>query len=190
MTKTAVWCRHKEDNIIGIGMNIPWYVPSDFKRFRRLTEDQAIVAGQTTYESFPNKTLPNRDIYILSFDENYKVTDPRRHFVLNDFKDVKKLKQDLFISGGASVYKLFMVNGKDLMPDIIVDCEYQGEVNQALVGDKVDITACVEIMKKDYHKISKEYFLDNIKTTVWAKNDAEVDEKAVKRVIDAIEFDN
>ena len=67
MTKIAVWCRHKEDNIIGIGPNIPWHISSDFKRFRRITENACITCGQTTYESFPNRTLPNRKIYVLTF---------------------------------------------------------------------------------------------------------------------------
>ena len=60
MTKIAIWCRHDKDNIIGIGPQIPWHIPSDFKRFRRITNGTNIVCGQTTYESFPNRTLPNR----------------------------------------------------------------------------------------------------------------------------------
>ena len=45
MTKVAVWCRHKDDNIIGIGPQIPWHVSSDFKRFKRITEGKNLVAG-------------------------------------------------------------------------------------------------------------------------------------------------
>ena len=84
MTKIAIWCRHENDNIIGIGPNIPWHIPSDFKRFRRITEKASITCGQTTYESFPNRTLPNRKIYVLSFDEKYEVSDKDNHFVINN----------------------------------------------------------------------------------------------------------
>ena len=57
MTKIAVWCRHDGDNLIGIGAKIPWHIPSDFRRFRKLTESEALVVGEKTYESFPNRTL-------------------------------------------------------------------------------------------------------------------------------------
>ena len=75
MTKVAIWCRHINDNIIGIGPQIPWHIPSDFKRFRKMTEGCNLVAGETTYESFPNKTLPNRDIYVLTLNKDYEVSD-------------------------------------------------------------------------------------------------------------------
>ena len=93
MTKIAIWCRHKNDNIIGIGPNIPWHIPSDFKRFRRITEKSCITCGQTTYESFPNRTLPNRKIYVLSFDEKYEVSDKNNHFVINNPEDLSNFRE-------------------------------------------------------------------------------------------------
>lgn len=33
MTVVAMWCRHAGDDLIGIGDNIPWNVPSDTKHF-------------------------------------------------------------------------------------------------------------------------------------------------------------
>ena len=92
MTKIAIWCRHKDDNIIGIGPNIPWHISSDFKRFRRITENACITCGQTTYESFPNRTLPNRKIYVLTFDESYEVSDKKNHFVINHEKTLKEFE--------------------------------------------------------------------------------------------------
>ena len=62
------------------------------------------MAGQTTYESFPNRTLPNRNIYVLTFDAGYEVSDPEHHFVVTNVNDFKDFDGDLYISGGASVY--------------------------------------------------------------------------------------
>lgn len=187
MTKVAVWCRHKDDNIIGIGPNIPWRVSSDFKRFRRITEEQCLVAGQTTYESFPNRTLPNRQIIVLTFDAKYEVSDKENHMVVTDINDFKKVEGDLYISGGASVYKAFMTGGEKLRPDIIVDSMYMGELNPELEGQKVDITPCIEIMNKDYRKISPDYELDNIVTSVYIKKGDFVEQSVIKRIITAIE---
>ena len=93
MSKVAVWCRHNGDNIIGIGPQIPWHIPSDFRRFRKITEGEAIVVGQTTYESFPNRTLPNRDIHILTLTPEYEVSDKNRHFVHNNIKDLRIMRE-------------------------------------------------------------------------------------------------
>lgn len=183
MTKIAIWCRHDGDNIIGIGPNIPWHIPSDFKRFRRITERQNIVCGQTTYESFPNRTLPNRQIYVLTFDENYIVSDPQNHFVVNDAKALKDFDEPLYICGGASIYKMFM---QRQAPEIIVDSCFHGEVNPGLDGAPVDISECIDKMKKDYRQISPDYDEDNVTTSVWIKKGEFVPQEVLKHITLAI----
>ncbi len=179
MTKIAIWCRHKNDNIIGIGPNIPWHIPSDFRRFRRITEKSCITCGQTTYESFPNRTLPNRKIYILSFDEKYEVSDKKNHFVVNNPKELCCVKEPLYICGGASVYKMFMQNDA---PEVIVDSCYEGELNPSLSGALVDITTCIEAMYKDYVKVSPDYNEDNVITTIWVKKGSEVSKEILNHI--------
>ena len=187
MTKVAVWCRHQGDNIIGIGPQIPWHVSSDFKRFKRITEGQNIVVGEKTYESFPNRTLPNRKIYVLTFNPEYEVSDSKNHFVVTNINEFKDFEQDLYISGGASIYKLFMSSSEKLMPDIVVDSMYKGEINPNLTGLKIDISECIDILQKKYFKISIDYELDNITTTVWVKKGDFVEQSVLKRIVYAIE---
>lgn len=183
MTKIAVWCRHEGDNIIGIGPNIPWHISSDFKRFRRITENSFITCGQTTYESFPNRTLPNRKIYVLTFDENYEVSDEKNHFVVTDAKKLKDFEEPLFICGGASIYKMFM---NKMAPEIIVDSCYHGELAPNLKGNPVDISECINIMKQKYHQISPDYEEDNITTTIWIKKGEFVSQEVLKKITLAI----
>lgn len=187
MTIVAVWCRHKDDNVIGIGANIPWRVSSDFKRFRRLTEGQNLVAGEKTYESFPNRTLPNRKIYVLSFNPDYEVSDAQNHFVVTDVKEFQDFKGALYLAGGASVYKTFMTAVPKLLPDIVVDSVYQGELNPELQGEKIDITSCVETLHKKYQKISNDYEEDGVVTSVWLKKGDFVDCSVIKHIFNAIE---
>lgn len=190
MTKIAVWCRHAEDNIIGIGPNIPWKILSDFKRFRRITEGQTLVAGEKTYESFPNRTLPNRKIFVLTFNSDYQVSDSANHFVVNDIKKFREFDGNLYISGGAGVYKAFMCSGDDkLMPDIVVDSMYKGEISPDLKGEKIEITSCIKVMNSFYAQVSPRYELDNVETSVWIKKGAFVDQGVLKHIITAIEAD-
>lgn len=182
MVKIAIWCRHKNDNIIGIGSNIPWHVSSDFKRFNRITRNKSLLVGQTTYESFPNHTLPNRKIYILTFEKNYQVSDTANHFVI-ELDKVHDITDELYISGGASIYKLMM---ERLEADFIVDCVYNGPLNSDLKGKPVDITKSVEIMHQSYKKITDDFLLDNIATSIWAKKNMPLDEKTFNHLKTAI----
>lgn len=185
--KIAVWCRHKGDNIIGIGPNIPWRISSDFRRFRRLTEGQTLAAGEKTYESFPNRTLPNRKIAVLTFNADYEVSDKENHTVVTNIKQFKDFEGDLYISGGASIYKAFMTGSVALMPDIIVDSMYCGALNPELRGEPVDISVCINIMQKDYRQISQNYTLDDVITTVWVRKGCFVEQSTLKHIIQAIE---
>ncbi len=187
MTKVAVWCRHRGDNIIGIGPRIPWHVSSDFKRFRRLTAGQNVVAGQTTYETFPNRTLPDRRIYVLTLDSDYEVADSANHFVVNDVNFFKNFAEDIYISGGASVYRLFMTTDLLLLPDIVVDCEYQPDLPVGLVGTPVDISSCIEVLHRRYRQVSPDYEQDGIVTRVYVKTGDFVEQSVLKHVFTAIE---
>ena len=186
MTIVAVWCRHLDDNVIGIGPKIPWHISSDFKRFRRITEGAIIVAGQTTYESFPNRTLPNRKICVLTFDENYEVSDKENHVVITDMNMLQNADETLYVSGGASIYKAFMTSNS-LLPHIVVDSVYQGALDQTLEGQKIDITPCVEALKQKYTQISPDYEEDNIITRVFVKKGDFIDQNVLKHIIKAIE---
>ena len=75
-------------------------------------------------------------VLYLTFDAGYEVSDPEHHFVVTNVNDFKDFDGDLYISGGASVYKLFMTGSAKLMPDIVVDCMYRGEVNSRLRAQK------------------------------------------------------
>lgn len=189
MTKVAIWCRHEGDNIIGIGSQIPWHIKSDFQRFRRITQGQNIVAGQTTYESFPKRTLPERDIYILTLNAQYEVSDAKHHFVVNDVNFFKEFDEDIYISGGATIYKLFLTGGSKLMPEIVVDCVYKGELNPDLKGEEVNITACIDVLNKKYKQIVPDFELDNIATRILVRKGEFVEQSVLKHIISAITED-
>ncbi|MCQ2914585.1 MAG: dihydrofolate reductase [Alphaproteobacteria bacterium] len=179
MLSVAVWCRHEKDCIIGIGPKIPWFIKSDLQRFRRITSGASIVAGQTTYESFPNRTLPNRKIYVLTFDKNYKVSDENNHFVINDLTQLPKDAEVVYICGGASVYKAFMKSG---LVDVVVDSCYHGKLDESLVGNPVDIHECIDIMNQNYEKISKDYLEDDVTTAIFVKKGIKISDNLLEHL--------
>ena len=99
-----------ENRVIGNKNTIPWHLPADFKYFKETTLGKTIVMGLNTFNSIGGKPLPNRKHIILTFDKDYVA--PENCVVAHSIEEVLKLieeeKQEVFICGGASVYKQFL----------------------------------------------------------------------------------
>lgn len=186
MTKVAIWCRHQDDNIIGIGADIPWNVPSDSRRFRNLTKEKTLVVGKKTYESFPNRTLPNRKFLVVTRQADYEVSDVKNHKVVSDIKILKDYPEDLYISGGAAIYDTFFENSS-LRPEIVVDCVYHGELREGLDGEQVSVDKSVAVLEQKYKPLPVSFELDNVTTTVWLLKGAFVEQSVVKKILQYLE---
>ena len=86
-------------------------IPMDMKFFRETTTGKVVVMGRKTLESFPNKMpLPKRINIVLSKDESYQVKGAivvhSKEELLKELKNYAK--EDIFIIGGESVYKLML----------------------------------------------------------------------------------
>lgn len=97
-----------ENNVIGKNNGLIWHISEDLKRFKKLTSGHPAVMGRKTYESLPFKPLPKRKNIILSRNKDliYKGAT-----VINSLeKVIKECKNEdeIFICGGAKIYKLFL----------------------------------------------------------------------------------
>jgi len=96
-----------ENNVIGKNNDLIWHISEDLKRFKKLTSGHPIIMGRKTYESLPFKPLPKRKNIILSH-KNLKYEST---IVVNSVEDVFKEcknEDEIFICGGAEIYKLFL----------------------------------------------------------------------------------
>ncbi|MBA2655220.1 MAG: dihydrofolate reductase [Gammaproteobacteria bacterium] len=82
---------------------LPWSMPADLLRFKRITWGKPIVMGRNTYESI-NRPLPGRKNIILSRNQ----TSYPGCFVypsLQEALDNNKLEKEIFIIGGENLYR-------------------------------------------------------------------------------------
>jgi len=91
---------------IGKGGKLPWHYSSDMKFFRETTTGHAVVMGRKTWLTL-GKPLKNRLNIVLSRDTDI---EPQESLVV--FSDVdsvlsfaKSLTTDLFVIGGAQIYR-------------------------------------------------------------------------------------
>ena len=117
-----------QDGVIGINNKIPWYIPEDLQRFKKMTEGNIVIMGKKTYESLPlnQRPLKNRlnivlsrqtNIYDFEHDNLIFTTMDNIYDIIkenifieegSDDDDDKKIKKKVFIIGGSEIYKLFI----------------------------------------------------------------------------------
>jgi len=104
---------HDKNYGIGFENNIPWYIQEDFNWFKRHTTAKMVVMGTKTYFSLEDKyrPLPNRENYVLCNESEYyeQIKNEGAKF-FTTFDDVLEFakNKDVFIIGGASIYKQFI----------------------------------------------------------------------------------
>lgn len=112
---------HSSNRVIGINNTLPWHLPEDLKRFKKLTTGKTVVMGRKTFESI-GRPLPNRTNVVLScsslaIDGCMVYNSPEA--ILQDF-------DDFIVIGGESIYKLFLPH-TDIIEATIIDKEFEGD---------------------------------------------------------------
>ena len=91
---------------LGIDNRLIWKIPRDMKFFRDTTMGHKVIMGRKTYESLPGY-LPGREMIVLDFNkvEGNVSTMYSVEEVLDNYLDSP---EEVFIIGGASIYKQFI----------------------------------------------------------------------------------
>lgn len=94
---------------IGKNGKLPWHYSSDLKFFKQTTTGNTVLMGFNTWRSIGEKPLPNRLNIVLS--RSNSIENQPSVLLLRDKYEAlalsKYLKGELFIIGGAQVYKSF-----------------------------------------------------------------------------------
>lgn len=83
---------------------MPWHNKEDLQHFKKTTLNRTILMGKTTYLAI-GRPLPNRKTIVVTKsgmdDERVEV----RNDLIEVIQEYKDKNEDLYISGGASIYK-------------------------------------------------------------------------------------
>jgi len=95
-----------ENNALGLENDLPWHLPDDFDRFKRLTIGKTIIMGRKTFESLP-KPLPKRYHIIITRNQNYTLAFPNGKVVhsLDDALQHVAHEHQVYVIGGGEIYK-------------------------------------------------------------------------------------
>ena len=90
---------------IGYKNKLIYWLPDDLKRFRTLTTGHTIVMGRRTYESLPKGALPNRRNVVLTRQSDFHAEGCDVYSTLADALASCAADEDVYIIGGASLYR-------------------------------------------------------------------------------------
>lgn len=95
------------DRNLGIGFQnkLLFWLPNDLKRFKALTTNNTIVMGRKTFESLPKGALPNRRNIVLSSNQKTQCPGAELFPTLEAALESCSPQEEVFIIGGASVYR-------------------------------------------------------------------------------------
>jgi dihydrofolate reductase len=96
-----------DSGVIGRDNTLPWHLPEDLKRFKRLTMGKPIVMGRKTFESI-GKPLPGRLNIVVTRDANYRREGVT---VVHDVDSALRAAAgvpEVMVIGGADLFRLFL----------------------------------------------------------------------------------
>lgn len=97
-----------ENGVIGNAGALPWHLPEDLKRFKRLTVGKPVIMGRKTFESI-GKPLPGRQNIVLTRDKGWHadgvtIVANLAEAVAAAGLDPRARADGIFIIGGAQIY--------------------------------------------------------------------------------------
>jgi dihydrofolate reductase len=102
---TAILAR-AANGAIGRGGALPWRIPADLQRFKRLTMGRPMIMGRKTFESLPG-LLPGRRHIVLTRSRGWRAKGAEVAHDVNEALDLSR-NTDVTVIGGAEVYRLML----------------------------------------------------------------------------------
>jgi dihydrofolate reductase len=96
-----------DNGVIGRDNALPWHLPDDLKRFKRLTMGNPIVMGRKTFESI-GKPLPGRHNIVVTRDANYRREGVTVVHGVDEAVGAAGDATEIMIIGGAELFRLFL----------------------------------------------------------------------------------
>ena len=119
-----------KNRVIGKNNDLPWHLPDDMKYFMQTTKGHHVIMGRRNYDSLPEKfrPLPNRTNIVVTHQKDFKADSCIVVHSIEDAIDLatKNNEQEVFIIGGAEIYKLgFPISQRLYLTEI--DAEIEGD---------------------------------------------------------------
>lgn len=126
MTKLSIIAAMDKNRVLGLKNDIPWHIPHDLKRFKKITSGHTVIMGRKTFESLPGP-LPKRRNVIITSRKDYIAPGIEVVKSIEDAIRIADKNQENFVVGGADIYEQFLPFADKLYLTHI-DAEFEGDI--------------------------------------------------------------
>ena len=92
-----------KNRVIGANNTIPWHLPEELKRFKRITLGHHIIMGRRTWDSI-GRPLPGRTTVIVTRQRGYSAPGAKVAHSLDEAVAACGNDGEIFVIGGAELY--------------------------------------------------------------------------------------
>ncbi|WP_088324435.1 dihydrofolate reductase [Polaribacter tangerinus] len=140
-----------KNNALGKDNDLIWHLPADLKRFKKVTSGHFIIMGRNTFESI-GKPLPNRTTIIITRNKNYTKENCLIANSLEEALALAKEQKEVFIIGGAQIYRETMAkNLADQLDITLVHEKFEADV----FFPEIDLKIWKEVAREDFKADNK-----------------------------------
>jgi dihydrofolate reductase len=143
-----------KNNALGKDNDLIWHLPSDLKRFKKVTSGHHILMGRNTFESI-GKPLPNRTTIIITRNKNYFQDGCLIAHSIEEAIELVENDDAIFIIGGAQIYKEAIE--KDLVDQLDITQVHQ-EFEADVFFPEIDLNIWKETNREDFKSDEKNKF--------------------------------
>ena len=91
------------NRVIGANNQLPWRLPADLARFKRLTMGHTLLVGRKTYESI-GRPLPGRTFVVVTRQRDYAPAGVKVAHTVDEALALAQAQDEVFVAGGAEIY--------------------------------------------------------------------------------------
>lgn len=95
-----------DNGVIGKDGMMPWHIPADLRRFKRLTLGYPVLMGRKTFESLGKRPLPGRLNCVISSAQYFEGV--RNFTTPQEAIDFLTGEKKFFVIGGSMLYNYFL----------------------------------------------------------------------------------
>jgi dihydrofolate reductase len=113
------------NRVIGAGNRLPWRLPEDLRRFKRLTMGAPVILGRKTHESI-GRALPGRRNIVVTRRPDARWEGCEVAGSLEAALALAGDAPEVFVIGGAELYRLALPRA-DRLYLTLIDADYDGD---------------------------------------------------------------
>ena len=113
------------NRVIGAGNRMPWHLPEDLRRFKRLTMGAPVIMGRKTHQSI-GKPLPGRRNIVVTRRPGAAWAGCEVAHSLGAALALAAGAPEVFVIGGAELYRLALPRA-DRLYLTLIDADYAGD---------------------------------------------------------------